>query len=79
MLLASAYPAGWKGSSFLSPCALIGHLPQALQGAHRAGSQLFPHRRVADVGVEDGDDGDLLQVSRGNAVGDAPEPLAVVA
>ena len=42
-------------------------------------TQLLVNSQVADVGVEDGDDGDLSEVCRGDAVNDAPEPLDVVA
>ena len=77
--LALVYLAGRKVSSFLGPCASVGHLPQVLQGVHCTDAQLFTHHQVADIDVENGDDGDLLQVSWGNAVDDTPEPLDVVA
>ena len=79
MLSASQYPAEWKSSSFLDLCALIRHGPQIFQVGHRVSSQLLPHHGVANIGVEDSDDRDLLQVSWGNTNDDAPEPLDVSA
>ena len=42
-------------------------------------TQLLVHLRIADVDVEDIDDGDLLEVHRGDTVDDAPKPPDVVA
>ena len=61
---ASAYLAGRESSSFLGPRASVGHLPQVLQGIHNMDAKLLAHFQVADVDVEDGDDGDLSEVHR---------------
>ena len=68
-----------KPGSFLGPCASVSHLPQVLQAVHCMDAQLFTYHQVADVDVEDDEDGDFSEVYRGNAVNDAPEPPDVVA
>ena len=49
--------------------------PTVPPGGHHTGSQFLPHHQVTDVGVEDGDDGDFLQVSRWDTNDDTPELL----
>ena len=41
-------------------------------------TQLLTHLQVADADVEDSDDGDLLEVRRGDTIDDATEPPDVV-
>ena len=79
MWLASESLAGRKNGGFFGPRASVGHPPQFLQGIQDMNTQLLAHLHSADIDVEDGDDGNLLEVCRGNAVDDAPEPPDVVA